>query len=182
MIISKDSVVSVTYELKIANGDGEIVEKVNDNNPLTFLLGHGNLLPKFETNLTGLTTGDLFDFKLTSEEAYGKISKEAIVNLPKSLFMVDGEIDNELLKAGKIVPMMDQSGNRFNGKVLEYKGDDVKMDFNHPLAGEDLHFKGQVVGIREATDEEMQHGHIHQAHSCSSCESSCETGCEGGCN
>ena len=187
MIISKDSVVSVTYELKIANGDGDIVEKVNDSNPLVFLLGYGNLLPMFESNLSGLKTGDQFDFKLTSEDAYGKLSKEAIVDLPKSLFVVDGEIDNDLLKIGNIIPMTDQSGNRFNGKVMEFTGDIVKMDFNHPLAGEDLHFKGQVVGVREATEEELQHGHIHQTSGCGgSCESGCESdsgsGCGCGCN
>jgi FKBP-type peptidyl-prolyl cis-trans isomerase SlyD len=182
MVISKDSVVSVTYELKIANGDGDIVEKVNDNNPLIFLLGHGNLLPMFETYLSGLKTGDPFDFMLNSEEAYGKISQEAIVDLPKSTFVVDGEIDSELLKVGNIIPMTDQSGNRFNGKVLEYEGENITMDFNHPLAGEDLHFKGQVVGVREATDEELQHGHLHQSHGCGSCgpESGSECG-SGGC-
>lgn len=190
MVVEKDKVVSISYELKLAGNIDEIVENVNKNNPLTFLLGHGNLLPKFELNLTGLKVGDNFDFTLTSEEAYGKVSQEAIVELPKNVFMVDGSVNDELLYIGNIIPMTDQSGNRFNGKVIELTENNVKMDFNHPLAGEILHFKGEVVDVREASHEELEHGHIHQEHSCScggSCDcndSSCEAGVEseaGGC-
>jgi len=177
MIIAKDTVVSVTYELKLAQKKDEIVEKVNANNPLVFLLGHGNLLPKFEDKLTGLKIGDSFDFELKSEDAYGLISAEAIVELPKTVFMVDGELDDNLLTIGHVIPMMDQGGNRFNGKVVELATDTVKMDFNHPLAGEALHFKGEVVDVREATSEELTHGHIHAASSGCGCGSG---GCSSG--
>ena len=176
MIIAKDRVVSLSYELKLA-GNGEIVEQVNNNNPLTFLLGHGNLLPKFESNLSGLKIGDGFDFVLKSDEAYGIISDEAIVDLPKTVFAVDGEVDNNLLTVGNVIPMMDQGGNRFNGRVLEVSSEQVKMDFNHPLAGKDLHFKGEVVDVREASQEELEHGHIHQSGGCG-CGSSCGCGDE----
>ena len=172
MVIEKDKVVSVAYELKLANNTKETVEKVNATSPLQFLLGHGSLLPKFESYLTGLKVGEAFDFVLSSEEAYGVISAEAIVELPKSVFMVDGSLDENLLSVGSIVPMMDQSGNRFNGKVTALDAEIVKMDFNHPLAGEALHFKGEVVEIREATEEELMHGHLHQK----------QGGCGGGCS
>jgi FKBP-type peptidyl-prolyl cis-trans isomerase SlyD len=175
MIISKDAVVSVTYELKLANNN-EVIENVNKNNPLAFIVGYGNLLPKFESNLSGLNIGDSFDFVLSSEEAYGPISAEAIVELPKTVFMVDGEVDAELLSLGNIVPMMDQGGNRFNGKVVELSADGVKMDFNHPLAGEALHFKGEVVDVRLATQEELEHGHLHKEGGCG-CGDSCGDGC-----
>jgi FKBP-type peptidyl-prolyl cis-trans isomerase SlyD len=181
MTIEKDKVVSVTYELKLANGSDEIVEKVNNDRPLEFLLGHGNLLPKFESNLTGLKIGDKFDFILNSDEAYGALSHEAIVDVPKSVFANDGQIDEDIITLGNVIPMMDNQGNRFNGTVKEIGSDSVKMDFNHPLAGENLHFKGEVVGIREATHEELTHGHIHQAASCGGgCDCS-SSGCEG-CN
>jgi FKBP-type peptidyl-prolyl cis-trans isomerase SlyD len=186
MIIAKDTVVSVTYELKLAQKNGEVVENVNNSNPLEFLLGHGNLLPKFEDKLTGLKVGDSFDFVLKSDDAYGLISSEAIVELPKTVFMVDGELDDNLLAIGHVIPMMDQGGNRFNGKVIELAQDTVKMDFNHPLAGEDLHFKGEVVGVREATSEELTHGHIHASGGCGggSCGSGCgDSGCgDSGCD
>lgn len=174
MIIEKGKVVSVLYELRLADGSDELIEKVNENRPLQYLQGHGNLLPKFEANLEGLTVGDTFDFVLKSDEAYGPVSKEAIVDVPISVFEVDGKIDEELLTIGNVIPMMDNQGNRFNGKVLEVTLDNVKMDFNHPLAGVDLHFTGRVLDIREATPEELMHGHIHQA------SSGC--GCGGGCS
>jgi FKBP-type peptidyl-prolyl cis-trans isomerase SlyD len=187
MVIEKDKVVSISYELKLTNGNGDVVENVNKNNPLVFLLGHGNLLPKFETKLTGLKIGDNFDFVLNAEEAYGKISSEAIVDLPKSIFMADGVVNEDLLYIGNIIPMTDQSGNRFNGKVINLSDAEVKMDFNHPLAGESLHFKGEVVDVRDASGEELEHGHIHQEQSSCGCgggscgcdDASCESGaCE----
>ena len=177
MIIAKDTVVSVTYELKLAQKNGEVVETVNDSNPLAFILGHGNLLPKFEDQLTGKKVGDSFDFVLKSVDAYGVISAEAIVELPKSVFAVEGEIDDNLLTIGHVIPMMDQGGNRFNGKVIELAAETVKMDFNHPLAGEDLHFKGEVVGVREATSEELTHGHIHASGGCGCGSGGCGSGC-----
>jgi len=189
MVIAKDSVVSISYELKLPKKNNEIVETVNNNNPLVFILGHGNLLPKFESNLTGLNIGDKFDFMLKSEEAYGIISADAIVDLPKTVFMVEGEINEDILVLDNIIPMMDQGGNRFNGRVIELSDTNVKMDFNHPLAGEDLHFKGEVVEVREATSEELEHGHIHAGGSCgdgscgcgSSCDCEDEASMSGGC-
>jgi FKBP-type peptidyl-prolyl cis-trans isomerase SlyD len=178
MVIANDKVVSVIYELKLAQGDGELIEKVNPNRPLIFLFGRGNLLPKFESNLDGMKMGDQFDFILSSEDAYGSFSNDAIVEIPKSIFSVDGEIDESLLTLGNVIPMMDNTGNKFNGKVMELNSDSVKMDFNHPLAGKSLHFKGEVVGIREATNEELEHGHLHgNQNGCSDCQSDCESGC-----
>jgi FKBP-type peptidyl-prolyl cis-trans isomerase SlyD len=173
MIIEKGKVVSVLYELTVADGSEELIEKVTANQPLEYLQGHGNLLPQFEANLEGLKTGDNFDFVLNSDDAYGQVSNEAIVDIPISVFEIDGKIDDELLTIGNIVPMMDNQGNRFNGKVLSVSLESVKMDFNHPLAGMDLHFKGEILNIREATPEELQHGHIHQGSSECGCNSDC---------
>jgi len=184
MIINKNKVVSVIYELTLANNSDEIIESVGKNNPLEYLQGHGNLLPKFEANLEGLKIGDKFDFVLKCEDAYGPVMQEAIVDLPINVFEVDGQIDEELLTIDNIIPMMDGQGNRFNGRVLEVKEDNVKMDFNHPLAGADLHFKGEVVGIREASSEEILDGHIHRSSlGCNSegCNCSTNDSCNG-CN
>ena len=179
MVIAKDSVVSLSYELKLPKKNNEIVETVNSSNPLVFLLGYGNLLPKFESNLTGLNIGDKFDFVLKSEDAYGIISSDAIVDLPKTVFMVDGEINEDILVLDNVIPMTDQGGNRFNGRVIELTDTNVKMDFNHPLAGEDLHFTGEVVEVREATSEEIEHGHIHASGGgCGSGGCGCDSGCD----
>ena len=167
MIVEKNKVVSLSYELKVK---GQAMETVGADAPLQFLFGTGNLLLKFEQNLDGLKLNDSFDFELKSEAAYGAVNKDAIVDVPVNAFEVDGKIDHELLQAGNHVPMLDQSGNRLNGLVLQVDSEFVRMDFNHPLAGDDLHFSGKIVDIREANTEELEHGHIHGAGSCENCD------------
>lgn len=185
MTIDKNKVVSLTYELRLNNEKGEVAEKVETDNPFVFLFGNGNLLPTFESNIAGMKVGDGFSFKLTPEEGYGVVSEETIVDLPITIFQVDGVTDSSLLRAGNSIPMMDQEGNRLNGKVVKNDDKTVTMDFNHPLAGETLFFNGEVTDIREVTDEELQHGHVHghgkHNHSCDT--DSCETpsGCGCGC-
>ncbi|HKK63172.1 MAG TPA: peptidylprolyl isomerase [Bacteroidales bacterium] len=166
MEIIKEKVVSITYELRKDEKNGDLVEQVTSENPLTFLYGTGGMLPKFEENLAGMTAGEEFSFGLTSEEAYGPVIDNAIVDVPIDVFKVDGNIDNNILKIGNMVPMMDNSGNRLNGKVLEIKENAVSMDFNHPMAGKDLFFSGKVTDVRDATAEELSHGHVHGTEGC----------------
>lgn len=155
MTIAKDKVVSVIYELR-TELEGEIIEKAVAETPLTFHCGAGQMLEKFEANLMGLAIGASFDFKLATEEAYGLASEEAVVELPKNIFEVNGEFDSEMIKEDNVVPMQDSSGRRMEGIVLEVADATIKMDFNHPLAGDDLFFKGEVIEVRDATEEEMQ--------------------------
>lgn len=161
MEITKDRVVSITYELRKDNENGEVVETVTTDNPLTFIYGTGGMLPKFEEKLDGLKAGDAFKFGLNSEDAYGPVVENAIVEVPIDVFKVDGEVDKNILQKGNMVPMMDNSGNRLNGLILDIGEEAVKMDFNHPMAGEDLFFTGTIAEIREATEEELSHGHVH---------------------
>lgn len=161
MKIEKEKVVSVTYQLSVDSSDGEVVETVKEDKPLTFLYGVGNMLEKFEENISGLQEGDTFNFKIDCDEAYGQASEEAVVDLPINIFEIEGKIDYELLKEGNYIPMQDQQGNRLDGIVLEVGDEQVKMDFNHPLAGDDLYFSGKVVEIREPSEEEKEHGHVH---------------------
>lgn len=163
MVIEKQKVVSVTYQLNVNETDGEVVETVNKDKPLTFLYGAGNMLEKFEENIQGLQQGDQFDFKIPSEEAYGQASEDAIVDLPLNVFEIEGEIDYDLLKVGNYIPMQDQQGNRLDGIVLEVGDEKVKMDFNHPLAGDDLFFKGEVLEVRDAAQDEIDQGHASNA-------------------
>ena len=167
MIVEKNKVISLSYELKVKK---QTVENVGADAPLNFLYGTGNLLPKFEQNLDGLKLNDDFDFHLKSNDAYGAVNQEAIVDVPMKAFEVDGKVDTELLKVGNNVPMLDQSGNRLNGLVTKLDAKFVTMNFNHPLAGDDLHFSGKVVEIREATSDELKHGHVHNPDSCANCD------------
>jgi len=186
MEAAANRVVSIIYELRRNNQDGEIVEALSLENPLTFLFGSGNLLPKFEENLLGLKTGQNFKFLLSSDEAYGPVQENAIVDVPLSIFQVDGKTDTNLLQLGNVIPMMDNEGRRLNGVIKEINAETVTMDFNHPMAGSSLHFSGEVTEIREATEEELSHGHIHQSCGCSggcgdgSCSDKSDNG-EGGC-
>lgn len=163
--ISKNKVVSLTYELKVLNENGEkdLVETADSSNPMVFLFGESGLPEKFEEYLEGKKEGESFSFALESEEGYGDYDENAMVNIPKNVFEIDGKIDDEMLMAGNYIPMSDNEGNQMQGRVMEIKDDEVIMDFNHPLAGMKMFFDGQVVGVRDATLEEISHGHVHGA-------------------
>lgn len=153
--IGKYKMVTLSYDLRIDDENGEMIEQATMDNPLQFLYGAGFMLPKFETKLAGLKQDDPFNIKLEKLDAYGEVNNDAIVELPKSVFLVNGEFDSELISVGNTVPMMSSNGQRLNGLVLEVNDEIVKMDFNHPLAGEDLFFTGKVLEVREASDEEV---------------------------
>jgi FKBP-type peptidyl-prolyl cis-trans isomerase SlyD len=161
MTISNEKVVTLVYQLKVDNSEGDVVETVKEDKPFVFLYGAGLMLPKFEENLNGLKAGDDFEFTLKCEDAYGKATEEAVMDLPKNIFEVEGEIEDGLLKEGNVIPMQNNEGQKFNGVVVEVADESVKMDFNHPLAGDDLHFAGKIMEVRDATKEELDHGHVH---------------------
>jgi len=161
MKVSKNNIVTLTYTLRFDNAEGVIIQKVEDDKPFVHLFGNGTLLPIFEKNLDGLEPGTEFAFGLTSTEGYGELTDTAIIELEKSIFEKDGKVDEELLKIGNLITMQDQQGNPIDGIVKEIKEDKVIMDFNHPLAGKDLYFSGKVLDVREPSEEELSHGHVH---------------------
>lgn len=158
MKIEKHTVPSVTYTLVV---DGEVVDKAEKDKPLSFIHGIGMMVPGFESNLEGAAAGSKYEFTLSPEEGYGAYNEEAVVDLPFSTFMVDGKVNKDMLNIGQVVPMQDQNGNPLNGTILEVSKETVKMDFNHMLAGKELNFTGEVLEIRQASQEEIEHGHIH---------------------
>lgn len=172
MKIEKDKVVSLVYELRENNAHGRIIEALDHNRPLTFIFGTGKLLPAFESNIDSLAAGDDFRFALNSEMAYGGKREEMIVNVPVSVFEVDGKIDDKICVVGNEVPMMDRDGNSLRGVINEITDEHIVMDFNHPMAGLDLFFSGKITNVREATPEDYQP-------SCSSCGSKSDSGCNG---
>ncbi|MCF8381085.1 MAG: peptidylprolyl isomerase [Bacteroidales bacterium] len=169
MIIESNKVVSIVYDLRKDSVDGEIVESLKIDQPLVFLFGTGNLLPKFEENLNGLKKDDKFSFMLKTEEAYGPVQENAIVDVPLDVFKVDGQVDHSMVKVGNAIPMLDNEGRRLNGLVISISDESVKMDFNHPMAGSDLFFNGKVTDIREPNADELKHGHVHSSGSCGNC-------------
>lgn len=155
MIVSINKMVTLSYILRVDGFEGEVIEQTTVESPLKFVFGLGQMLPMFESNLSGLKQGDDFEMTISSSDAYGEIDKDAIVDLPKDIFIIDGFFDEKRYKPGNQVPMQTSSGHRMNGTILELNEDSLKMDFNHPLAGVNLHFKGNIIEVRDATEEEL---------------------------
>ena len=179
MTISDKKFVAVSYKLYVGEEDEkpELMEEASKEHPLKFTFGLGMMLEKFEENLKGLKVGGKFDFVIQPEDAYGEYEDENVLKLDKSIFEVDGELDSEVVFVGNVVPMMDNAGNRLYGTVVEITEDKVVMDFNHPLAGETLHFIGEVLEVRDATEEEIaaatQRGGGCSPDDCGECDCGC---------
>jgi len=168
--------ITVAYELYVMeDGEKELVEKAPAEHPFQFISGLGTTLERFETELKDLNKGDKFEFTIPVNEAYGEFDKENVLDLPKNIFEIDGKFDSDRIVEGNVVPLMNADGNRFNGTVVEVKEEVVVMDFNHPLAGKDLTFVGEVTESRPATNKEIQ-----DALNMMSGEGGCG-GCSGGC-
>ena len=156
MKITSNKFVVVTYDLNVGEGEErELMESATQEVPLEFIYGTGAMLPAFEDALKGLGAGEKFEFTIAPVDAYGEYDEEHIIELPKNIFEVEGKFDAEIVKEGNVVPMMDSNGGRLNGSVVEVKDNVVVMDFNHPLAGETLHFSGSVIDVHEPTAEEI---------------------------
>ena len=145
--VERTSLVEVAYTLRADGPDGEELETCTEEAPFVFRMGDEEALEAFEQQLLGKKAGEPFSFVITCEDAYGDETEEAIVALPKETFMVDGKIDEEVMKPGEVVPLEDDEGNELIGVVVEVEGDVVHVDFNHPLAGLDLHFEGVIVAL-----------------------------------
>ncbi len=158
MKIEPQHVVSLTYDLYTPQQDGTegFVEKATEEQPLTFLFGVGQMLPKFEENLSALSTGDSYDFRISAADGYGEYDDKAVANLPIEMFN-----GTDMPEIGSVLPLQDNNGNRFQGTVVSVAEDSVIVDLNHPMAGQELHFKGKILNVRPATSEELAHGHAH---------------------
>lgn len=165
MFIQPNTVVSLSYKLMV-NSDSEpvkqLIEETSSDNLFTFLYGAGNVIPAFEAHLSGLKSGDVFSFEIKAADGYGLASEDNIAAIPIHAFVPEGEeLDTEMVSPGNFLPMIDENGQQFQGLVVAVNADHVVMDFNHPLAGKNLHFTGRVEKIRNATPDELAHGHVH---------------------
>ncbi len=168
MHIEKNKVVTLIYELHIDDGDQEkaFFEKVDEKSPLVFLFGSAGFLPEFENKLAGKKINNSFEFSIDFEQAYGDYDEQKVMYLPKSTFIPKGKIKPPagMLTVGTLVPMKDKQGRAMRAEILKVEADRVQVDFNHKLAGYDLFFKGKIIDLRDATAEEIAHGHVHGAH------------------
>ena len=156
MKAENNKMVAVDYKLTV---DGQIADQSRPGQPLEFIFGTGMLLPKFEEAILGKEPGEKVAFTLEPKDGYGEFIADAVVDLPKNIFMVDGKLAEDILFVGSQVPMSDAQGNRMMGVVKEVGDETVKMDFNHPLAGKAVRFDGKILTVRDATPEELQPAH-----------------------
>ena len=135
------------------------------------------MLPAFEAAMAGKAEGETFDFVLKAAEAYGEYFPEGLQDLPKKMFFNgDGEFDEERVYVGAIVPMNTVDGQIVKAQVCEVTDDTVTIDLNHPYAGEDLHFTGKILSIRDVTEGELEA--IRNPHQCGKCHNKCNE-CDG---
>jgi len=152
-VIADEHVVLIHYTL--SNAAGEPLDSSREGPPLAYLHGAGNLVPGLEREMTGRAVGDSFDVVVPAKEGFGERLHDPFA-IPRDKFPSDMEI-----QPGMDLMMEDASGNRMPLWVLEADEQAVKVDPNHPLAGLELHFAVEVVSIREATADELDHGHPH---------------------
>ena len=179
---NKNKYISVAYNLyAIGDEKPELVEIASAEKPFSFISGFGITLKDFEKELVALEADEEFNFTLTPEQAYGEYVEERIIDLDKDIFNVDGHFDREHIKLNAIIPLENQEGDRFMGRVLDITDDKVIIDLNHPLAGKKLNFKGSVIENRLATDEEIKSLIDNLCgKNCEGCGNGCE-GCGSGC-
>lgn len=188
MADTNNKYINVAYELYTANDEGvmEMTEKAPEEHPFHFISGLGTTLEAFEKNLLALEKGQEFDFTLSVDEAYGPHVPEGVQTLPKSAFIIGGKFDEERIYEGAVIPMMSQEGQRFNATVTVITENEVTVDLNHPLADKELNFRGKVLEMRDATNQELQ-DELNQMTSgcgggCGGCGGGCgDGGCGGGC-
>ncbi len=153
MIIEKDKAVSLDYTL--TNSEGEILDSTQQQTPLVYLHGAGNILPRLEEALEGKKIKSRIKKTLVPEDGYGDYNPQLAQSYPLSKFP-----NADKLKVGTQF-QVDTSGGPVLATITKIENEELTVDMNHPLAGQTLHFDIEVVDIREATEEELKHGHIH---------------------
>jgi FKBP-type peptidyl-prolyl cis-trans isomerase SlyD len=163
MKVEANKVVKIIYELEIGDeNDREMLEIVEEDEPMVFIQGMSSLPEAFEVQINGRQAGDEFKFSVDASEGYGDPDPEAIIDFPIENFKIeDGEIPEGMLEIGNMIPFSNEDENKMNGRIIEVTEETVILDFNHPLAGQNMHFTGKVLAVRDATKDEIAHGHVH---------------------
>lgn len=156
MQITKDKVVLINYTLK--NNAGDVIDSSEGSDPLAYLHGAENIIPGLEKALEGKVAGDSLSVTISPEEAYGTFDESKVQSVPKEMFEDAGEV-----VVGAQYHAAGPDGGYITITVTEVTDDTVTVDANHPLAGETLNFEVAIVEIRDASEEELEHGHVHGA-------------------
>ena len=147
-------VVSMEYKLTV---EGEVLDSSDEAGPLQFLVGYGNIIPGLESEMMGMKIGDSKEVTVQPADGYGEFEDDAFMDVSRSEFPADMELEE-----GMELHVTDEEGNHQAAYIAEFDDKTVKLDFNHPLAGAVLEFSVKVVDLREPTEEELDHGHVHE--------------------
>lgn len=173
----------VSYNLYVDNEDGNasLVEKTSDEHPFQFISGLGFALDAFEKLVVAHNEGETFSFTIPSADAYGDYVAEHVLELSKDIFYINNQFDDAHIYPGAVIPMTNEDGNHLEGIVKEVRDTAVIMDFNHPLAGKDLTFKGKIITKRLATEKEVEEK-LQLTHTCGCGHCHDEEHCGNGCD
>lgn len=152
--VENNKVVSMEYTLHVNN---EEIDSSKGQEPLQFLVGHGNIISGLEREMMGMKVGESKDVVIAPADGYGEFDEEAFMDVPRDAFPKDMSVEE-----GAELTVRDDSGQSRYARIDAVNGENVTLNFNHPLAGDELHFNVKVVGLREPTAEELEHGHVHQ--------------------
>ncbi len=150
MYKSKHTVMEVAYKILLNDMHGELIEYADEDNPLQVVLGKNDLIPGFEEGLKGRGAGP-FSFVIDQDKAFGPRHEELVTQVSKKVFEENDELREDLLYVGNRIPMIDNRQRKVVGTVLQIRGDEVVMDFNHPLAGKTLVATGEILSIRQTS-------------------------------
>jgi FKBP-type peptidyl-prolyl cis-trans isomerase SlyD len=154
--VTDGQVVSMEYTLRV---DGKVVDSSAGGDPLDYLHGVGNIIPGLEREVDGMAVGESKNVIVSAADGYGEVDEEAFIEAPRSEFPKDMPIT-----PGVEMELSGPEGEPMYARIESVEGETVILNMNHPLAGKELHFDVKVVGLRDASDEEMEHGHAHGAH------------------
>lgn len=154
--VTSGQVVSMEYTLRV---DGRVVDSSAGGDPLEYLHGAANIIPGLERELEGMSVGESKSVTVSPADGYGMVDEESFMDAPRDQFPADMP-----LKPGLEMELTLPDGERVYARVESVEGDIVHLNMNHPLAGKELHFEVKVIGLRDATEEELDHGHAHGAH------------------
>jgi FKBP-type peptidyl-prolyl cis-trans isomerase SlyD len=154
--VADGQVIVMEYTLQV---DGEIIDTSAGHGPIEFIQGLGNIVPGLEKNLYGMAVGESEDVVVAAVDGYGEMDSQAYMEVPRDQFPEDIPMET-----GTQIELHDEAGQPMVARIDQVGDTTVRLDFNHPLAGKQLHFSVKIAGLRPATDEELDHGHVHSGH------------------
>ncbi len=153
VVVEDDVVVSLNYTLTV---DGEVVDSSEEDGPISFIQGYGNIIPGLERELYGMRTGQSKHVSVSAADGYGTVDPEAVMEVPTEELPADIP-----LEVGVELEILNEDGEELSAVITKVGEKTIVLDFNHPLAGKQLEFDVTITDLRAATPEELDHGHVH---------------------